>query len=139
MVAAGFLTSAIPVDKSLQIGNKAPGIETVNGINVVSDANSEGKEKVICFWSPKDAASRIAYRELTNRIESNIDQNLELVSICTDSDEALMREVIKIDGMKAENNYSFSEVSPRVFKDYYTSKGNKSYIIGTDGRISEIL
>ena len=138
MVAAAFLTSAMTVDKSLEIGNKAPKIETIEGINVVKDANSEGKTKVVSFWSPKKPASRITNRKLSHLYGEGSHENVEFISICTDSDENLMQEVMKIDGVAGNNNYSYSQISPRVFKDYNVEDTPRSYVISPDGKIIKI-
>lgn len=138
MIAAAFLSSAIDTDKSVEIGKAAPKIETVEGTNVVVDANSEAKTKVISFWSPKKAASRISNRNLAMKY-GNDNPDTEFISICTDSDETLMREVMKIDGVNGSPAYSYSEISPRTFKDYDAEKNPRAFKISPEGRIVEII
>ena len=138
MIAAAFLSSAMSFDRTLEVGSKAPKIETIDGTNVGYDANSK-KSKLISFWNPKKPASRIANRNLSLEYGENSEQNIEFVSICTDSDEALMKEVMKIDGINAQNVYSYSEISPRVFKDYNVEDTPKAYMISSEGKIVEIF
>lgn len=139
IVAAAFLTSAMSVDKSLEVGKTAPKIETVEGTNVGYDANSEGKNKLVSFWTPKKPASRIANRNLSLKYGSDSKENIEFISICTDSDEDLMKQVMKMDGVKADEAYSASEISPRVFKDYGVENSPRAFLISKDGKILEIL
>ena len=139
MIAAAFLTSAMTVDKSLKIGDKAPKIETIEGINVVNDANSAGKTKVISFWNPKDPSSRIMNKNLSREYEETIGDKVDFISICTDNDEKLMQSVMQIDGVDSRNSYSYSEVSPRVFKDYGVENQTKAFVISPEGKIVEIF
>lgn len=139
MFAAAFLMSAMTTDKLPEIGKKAPKIETIEGINVVNDANSAGKTKVINFWSPKDPASRISNITLSREYGNSRDNNVEFISICTDKDEKLMQTVIKIDGTDSLNNYSYSEISPRVFKDYGVENHPRTFVISKDGKIEKMM
>ena len=138
MIAAAFLTSAMGVEKNPEIGRQAPKIETIEGTNVVDGANSEGKTKVISFWSPKNAASRIANRNLSLKYGDTA-SDIDFISICTDSDEKLMQEVMKIDGINEEKNYSYSSIAPRVFKDYRAESNPKAYMVSGDGKILQIM
>lgn len=139
MIAAAFLTSAMTVDKSLKIGDKAPKIETIEGINVVNDANSAGKTKVISFWNPKDPSSRIMNKNLSREYEETNGDKVDFISICTDNDEKLMQSVMQIDGVDSRNSYSYSEVSPRVFKDYGVENQTKAFVISPEGKIEKMI
>ena len=139
MIAAAFLTSAMSVDKSLEVGKLAPKIEKIDGTNVGYDANTESKAKLVSFWSPKNPASRIANRNLSQKYGSDSKENIEFISICTDSDKDLMSEVMKIDGVDSKMAFSSSEISPRVFKDYGVEENPKAFLISKDGKILEIL
>lgn len=139
LLAAAFLTSAMSEDKTLEIGKMAPRIETTTGTNVATDANSEGKTRVISFWNPKNPASRITNKNLSRQYAENADSNVEFISICTDSDENLMKEVMRIDGVNPESNLAYSEVSPKVFQDYGVVENSRAFVLTPDGRISQIL
>ena len=139
IIVAAFLSSAISVDKSQIVGKIAPKIETIEGTNVVADANSEGKTKIVSFWNPKKPASRIANRNLSRQYGENSQNDVEFITICTDPDENLMREVIKIDGINPEKSYSYSQISPRVFKDYDVEESPRAFTISPDGKIINVL
>ena len=139
MIAAAFLTSAMSVDNTLEVGKKAPKIETISGTNVGYDANSESKTKLISFWTPKKPASRINNRNLSLKYGSENQENIEFISICTDEDVALMNEVMKLDGIAPESVYAYHDISPRVFKDYGAEDNPKAFLISNDGKIISIL
>lgn len=138
IIVAVFLSSAISKDNSLKIGEEAPKIETINGNNVVVDATTGSKQRLISFWNPKIASSRISNINLSKEygIEN---EKVEFISICTDGDEALMAEVIKLDGLQGIKNYSYSEISPRVFKDYDVKDNPKAFLLSNEGKIIKIL
>lgn len=138
IIAAAFLTSAMGVDNTVKVGNKAPEIETISGSSVVENTLTDGKAKLVSFWSPKKPASRIANRQLGNKYGDN-SGNVEFISICTDSDETLMNEILKLDGINRDNNFSYSEISPRVFKDYDVENNPKAFLISSDGKIEKII
>ncbi|MCH5240105.1 MAG: hypothetical protein J1F38_07770 [Muribaculaceae bacterium] len=138
VIAAAFLTSAIGSHKTLEVGSKAPKIETIDGANVVADATSEGKVKIVSFWSPKKPASRITNKTLHAKYAAE-PENVDLISICLDSDENLMREVMKQDGIEDMECYSVNNIARHSLKDYQADKDPKAYIIGADGRIEKML
>ena len=139
MIVAVFLSSAITVDNKLEVGKNAPEIETINGNSVINDEVSEGKTKLISFWSPKKPASRIANKNFSLKYGENSGEDIEFISICTDSDEDLMREVMKIDGINIDKSYSYSEISSRVFKDYAVEENPRAFMISEEGKIISIL
>ena len=139
IIVAAFLSSAVSIDKTIAVGKNAPKIETIDGTNVGNDANFQNKTKVVSFWNPKNASSRIANRNLSRQYDGNSNYDIEFISICTDSDEALMNEVVKIDGLNKANNYAYSEISPRVFKDFNVEENPKAFKISSEGKILEIL
>lgn len=139
MIAVAFLSSAIQEDKNLSVGKNAPLIETVEGENVGKITDTDKKMKMISFWNPKNASSRISNRNLSQQYGKNSESNIEFVSICVDSDIPLMNEVLKVDGLETINNYSYSEFSPRVFKDYGAIENPKAYLISSEGKILEII
>ena len=138
-IAAAFLSSAIGADKALEVGKNAPKIETIDGTNVVTDDISSEKSKIISFWNPKKPASRIANRELTLKYGNNSQDKIEFISICSDSDEKLMKEVMKIDGVSSQHNLAYSQIPSRVFKDYDAEQNPRAFLISADGKILNIF
>lgn len=136
---AAFLSSAISVDKTLEAGQSAPKIETIDGEAVAFGDNDSNKKTVISFWSPKKPASRITNKELSLKYGNDSKENANFISICTDTDTPLMREVVKIDGIQSENVYAFTEISQRVFKDYDVKDNPKAFVVDENGKILEII
>ena len=137
--AAFFLSSSMWADKAPEVGTKAPEIETISGEYVGNDVDSETKTKIISFWNPKKPESRISNRNLSRQYGKNSDETIEFISICTDSDEDLFKEIVKIDGLDVENTYSYYEIVPRVFKDYGVTQYPKAFMISPEGNILNIL
>lgn len=126
-------------DKSLTKGSTAPVIETTDGLLVGEDLKVDGKVRIISFWNPKKPSSRIENNRLSKIYGASEDESFEFISICTDSDETLMKEVIKVDGINADKNYSYSQISPRVFKDYGVEDSPAAFMISAEGKILEKL
>ena len=139
IIAAAFLTSGMYHNTDLEVGKKAPVIETTEGINVGYDANSEAKKMVVSFWNPKNPESRMTNKKLSRQYGANNPENIDFISICTDSDEGLMQEVMKIDGVRTEGNYAYSQINPRTFKDYNVKENPKAFLISANGKIEKIL
>lgn len=139
MIAVAFLSSAIAVDNSPAVGNKAPEIETISGINVANDANSESKGKLISFWNPKVPASRIANKKFNETYAGSNNENIDFISISTDKDDNLSREILKLDGINPDQSFAYSEISERVFKDYDVETSPRAFLISPDGKISAIM
>ena len=132
VVVTAFLSSYISTDSKLKEGSTAPTIERVNGEKLEL---KDGKEKLISFWSPKDASSRISNREFSNQFNQG---DVEFISICIDSDEELAKEVLKCDGINAKEHIAYSEVSKRVFKDYGVTDSPAAFLINGKGKIERI-
>ena len=41
--------------------------------------------------------------------------------------------------IEKENNYSYSQISSRVFKDYGVEESPKAFVITPEGKISQII
>lgn len=136
-MALAFLSSAIAVDNKLEVGSKAPKIETIKGLTVVNDADTLDKTTVISFWSAKKPATRIKNKELSDKFAGNPDT--DFISISIDSDADLAMEVMKMDEVKTLNFLSASQVPERVLKDYDAEKNPRAFVISPEGKISEIL
>lgn len=132
LIAAAFLSSAIDTKDALKEGGKAPEITYNDG----SKENlKDGKLRLINLWSPKDPLSRIENKELNDLVSRESLQNVEFISICTDSDDLLAKEVIAYDDLKSGTHILFSEISERSLKDYMAEGDSKILLIGSDGLI----
>ncbi|MCH5222864.1 MAG: redoxin domain-containing protein [Muribaculaceae bacterium] len=132
-ILTAFLSSYISTDNKLQEGSTAPTIERISGEKIEM---KDGKEKLISFWSPKDAESRISNRKFSDLYKES---DVEFITICIDSDESLAREVLKCDGIASQQQIAYSEVSERVFKDYGVSENPGAFLINGEGKIKRIM
>lgn len=138
-IAAIFLSSYMVDDSDLKTGSSAPAIEIIEGKDLVSSSISQEKEILVHFWSPKNASSRITNKHFSEIFRNNPDLGIEFVSICTDEDEVLAQEVMRIDGTeKFGEHFTYSDISERVFKDYNVVESPQSFLIGTDGKIKSV-
>ena len=133
LIVATFLSSAIPTDKDLTIGATAPSIEfTDGGIKKFDD----GKFRIINFWSPKHPVSRIRNKEISDFFINNNIENVEFITICTDSDNELAREVMKYDGITSQSTSLFrNEILESVIKDYGAEHNMATYLLNPAGKI----
>lgn len=130
-IAAIFLPSAISENRNLTIGSKAPEIQTLNGNSLIN--NNENKNTVVNFWSPKNPASRILNKKLSENYQKD-NSNTVFLSICIE-DESFMKEILKVDSIHNGTHYASSQINPRVLKDYNIEKGLGAYMISPEGKI----
>ena len=131
VIAAVFLSSAIPGNRNLSIGSTAPEIQTLSG-NSIFDNNNQNNI-VVNFWSPKNPTSRILNKRLSDRY-SQADFNTEFISICIDN-ESLMDEILRIDSISEGKHFASTEINPRSLKDYNAEKTFGAYLISKEGKI----
>lgn len=131
VIAAVFLSSAIPGNRNLSIGSTAPQIQTLNG-NSILDINND-KNTIVNFWSPKNPASRILNKKLSDNC-SKTNSDTEFISICVD-DKGLMDEILRIDSVSGGIHYSSDDINPRSLKDFNTDKFLGAYKISPEGKI----
>lgn len=131
-----FLSSYIDNEKALKPGDKAPTIELATNSKEILE---KGKIKIINFWSPKNPSSRIANQKISKYLKENPDSESIFISICTDSDDNLAKEVLKWDGIYDEGNHLFySDVNSKVFKDFKTNGSHHTFAIASDGKILKV-
>lgn len=139
LIVAAFLSSAISIDRQVEIGQKAPEIERIDGKIINFENTDSKKQTLISFWSPKDPASRIANKELSLEYGENKSEATEFISICTDPDESLMKGVVKIDGLEEKEVFCVTEFTSRLLKDFDVEKAHKAFLISEEGKIISII
>ena len=132
LVLTAFLSSYMPNNGMLKEGSEAPAIERLDGRK---ENLRDGKTRLVSFWNPKNPSSRISNKRLS---EFCSDSDVEFISICTDSDVALMQEVLRMDDISTENALAYSDLSPRVFKDYGVEDHPAAFLISPKGKIEKI-
>ena len=124
---------------SLREGEEAPLLILSTESNASHINTLKGKYVVINFWSIKDPDSRIKNRRLADLTSTLPSSQICFVSICTDNDTTLKREIIETDGYP-ENTLSFSasDFAPEVLDDYQTNTGCRSFLIDPFGNLKKI-
>lgn len=135
-IAAIFLSSAIEGNKNISIGSKAPEIKSISGEKLIDFEKSD--KFVISFWNPKNPSSRISNKRLSDLYADDMNSDTRFISICTDSDEILMKEVMNFDNISTNNMISYSMIDPRVLKDYGVENGAGVFSISGKGKIEKI-
>lgn len=128
------LTSAISTENvPLEVGNHAPEISAVNANgNTVRMSDFEGHDVILNFWSIKDAESRIRNVRLEREAERS---GAKYMAMCVDSDQEIAREVMKADGLNAENQY-FSD--GQISDEYLLDQGIRTVKIDPYGIVAKI-
>lgn len=131
-----FLSSYNDNENALKPGDKSPEIQLISGSN---EKLEKAKIRIVNFWSPKDPKSRIANKEISKYIEENPGNNTEFISICTDKDNSLAKEVLKWDGVSNNGNHLlYSDVDSKVFKNFRINNSHKTFLIDKNGKIMKV-
>ncbi len=128
------LTSAIATENvPLEVGNHAPEFSAVNANgNTVHMSDFEGQDVILNFWSIKDAESRIRNVRLEREAERT---GAKYVALCVDDDMDIALEVIKADGLAADNQY-FAD--GRISDEYLLNRGVRTVKIDPYGIVAKI-
>lgn len=124
---------------SLKPGEEAPSLTLSSNSKVPSPDNTDGKFVVLNFWSASDAASRLNNRRLAEFTASLPSSKIKFISVCTDSDASLSREILSADGIdRLGIHLNASDLTEQVAEDYQTSSGCRSFLIDPFGNLVSI-
>lgn len=117
-------------------GYTAPEIEMLsNDSTHISLDNLRGKYVLVNFWDSNSAISRIAAGEY-DRFLKETPANFKLLSINTDNNKKLFREIVKNDNLDSSTQFHIDEVKTHNTKnDYRLEQGFSSYLINPQGKI----
>lgn len=133
LAATAFLLSFIPREESLKEGEKVPEITFNNERTIELE---KGKFTLLNFWNPKNPDSRIRNSKIMSQYSDIFQDNLEIISICTDSDIDLAKEVIRHDGFDSIGSHVFySNLDERVILDYKVNEQPELYLIDQSGKL----
>lgn len=118
-------------------GYSAPEIEMVsNGSKDIALSSLRGKYVLVNFWDSGSAVSRIAANEYDRFSRSKKKNKFELLSINTDDNKKLFREIVKNDNLDNATQYHIGEVKTKnTRKDYRIEQGFSSYLINPQGKV----
>lgn len=97
-----------------------------------------GSYTVVHFWSVADASSRIKAIEL-DRFVASAEGRLNLLSINTDDNIRLSREIVRMDGLdEATQYYAGSVNASEPILESGLSRGLQTFLLAPDGTIVEV-
>lgn len=118
------------------LGRKAPNFYAENDCGSVSSASLKGDYTLLNFWASTDAPSREAANLYTAWQRSNPDKKLRLVSVNFDKNDALFREIVRLDSLIPAEQYHVSGDTAKAIVDNYGLKdGFGSLLIDENGTI----
>lgn len=123
-------------------GGNLPLIELTDFNGELQEPSSmiDGQRFVIVnFWASSDASSRIAANRYNSYVESADKNRIQLLSINLDSNERLFREIVRMDGLNNESQYTTPQSRMlSVVERYGMSNRLQSFLIDASGKILAI-
>ena len=126
----GSRTKEIELTEGIQPGNLAPEINW-------QDINLKGsKFTLLQFWAAYDAQSRMINTQMHNVISSLETDDIHLVSVSFDENEAVFEGIVKVEHLNPATQFN----DPRgkksgIFKDYRLKSGFTNLLINSEGVI----
>jgi len=117
--------------------HSAPVIEKVRNDSAdISLDNLKGNYVLVNFWDSGSAISRIAAGEYDKFSRNTPDNKFKLLSINTDDNKKLFREIVKNDNLDSSTQFHIEEVKTKnALANYRLKHGYSSYLINPQGKI----
>jgi hypothetical protein len=132
LIASSFVPSSL---LKASEGQQAPSINLQNKYGKINTADIVGHKTIINFWSANDAQSRVANIRYSQIAESS-NGKIKFISVCTDSDTSMCREICKIDGINPELIFYADDCSiAATISSFRANSANNSWLISEDGKI----
>jgi hypothetical protein len=126
----GLTTKEIKLTEGIQPGNLAPEFNR-------QDVKLSGKNYVLLqFWAAYDANSRVINTRMHNVISRLETDEIQLISVSMDENEAVFEGIIKADDLNPATQ--FNEPTGRksgVYKAYRLKSGFNNWLIDSNGVI----
>jgi len=126
----GSRTKEIKLTEGIQPGNLAPEINR-------QDINLKGnKFTLLQFWAAYDANSRMLNTQMHNAISSLKTEDIRLVSISMDENEAVFEGTVKAEHLNPATQFNDPQgKKSRIYKAYHLKSGFKNWLINSEGII----
>ena len=130
LLMMGLRTNETNLSKGIQPGNLAPEINRY-GICLKGD-----KFTVLQFWAAYDANSRMLNAQMHNVIARMGTDDLRLVSVSMDEDEAVFEGIVKAEHLNPTTQFNDSRgKESEIFKAYRLKSGFSNWLIDPKGVI----
>lgn len=117
-------------------GYKAPALHVANATDSISLEELRGSYVLVNFWSVADAESRVAAGEYDALAKSMAGKQFRVLSVNTDDNERLFREIVRRDGLNDKTQYRATGTqASKLNSEYGLDGGAHSYLINPEGRI----
>lgn len=117
-------------------GNIAPTFALQDDSDSVSLGNLRGRHVLLTFWSSADAKSRINNKMYNTYLQRNPKIPLTWLSINYDRNEALFREIAKLDNIQfGRHIYDRLGKESDIYGQFHLNNGYKSILIDPSGKI----
>ncbi len=111
--------------------------EGSNGTTNFTKSSLQGNYVLVNFWDSSNAVSRIATGEYDRLYHRN--KKFKLLSVNTDIDPTLFRQVVSNDGLDKSTQYHIKDVKGKNLRpDCRIESGFASYLIDPEGKIAAI-
>ncbi|MCL1932586.1 MAG: thioredoxin family protein [Candidatus Azobacteroides sp.] len=126
----GSQTKEVKLTEGIQPGNLAPEINR-------QDINLKGKKFVLLqFWAAYDARSRMLNAQMHNVISQSGTEDIRLVSVSFDENEAVFKGVVKADRLNPATQFNDPQgKNSEIFKTYHLESGFGNRLINSEGII----
>jgi hypothetical protein len=126
----GLRTEEVRLTEGIQPGNLAPGINR-------QDIHLKGKKFVLLqFWAAYDARSRMLNVQMHNVISQLGTDDIRLVSVSLDENEAVFEGIIKVDHLNPATQFNDPQGrNSEIFKAWRLQSGFNNWLINSEGVI----
>lgn len=117
-------------------GYKAPALHVANASDSISLEELRGSYVLVNFWSASDAESRVAAGEYEALAKSMAGKQFRVLSVNTDENERLFREIVRRDGLDDRTQYrAIGTSASEMVSEYGLDGGCHSFLVNPEGRI----
>lgn len=126
----GARTKEVKLTEGIQPGNLAPGINR-------QDIDLKGNKFVLLqFWAAYNARSRMLNVQIHNVISQSGTEDIRLVSVSFDENEAVFKGVVKADRLNPATQFNDPQgKNSEIFKAYHLESGFGNCLIDSEGVI----
>jgi hypothetical protein len=130
LLFTGSSEKEVKLTEGIQPGNLAPGIN-------LQDINLKGNKFVLLqFWAAYDAHSRMVNAQMNNVISHLKTDDIRLVSISLDENEAVFEGIVKAERLNPATQFNDPHgENSEIFKNYRLESGFINLLINPEGVI----